>query len=69
MLVIGAFYQHPDHGLVYIRSGEYTGGYGRISNFWYWSKVRDGIVLDKQHHGYGGDWPLVKRKIQIRVLE
>lgn len=39
---------------IYITSGEYIGGYGRISNHWSWRKVlKDGTLSKKEYNGYG----------------
>lgn len=47
-LQVGKRYQHPEHGIITITSGQYWGQNG-LSNFWYWTDESG-----EQHHGYGG---------------
>ena len=51
-----SLYDYPElkGKLVEITGGSYLGGYGRVSNFWYWRKVlKNGKLSKKEYHGYG----------------
>ena len=54
-LQVGKKYQHPEDGVITITSGCYRDPtYGRVSNWWYWTK-EDGT----EGKGYGDHWPEV----------
>jgi hypothetical protein len=64
MLKKNNFYQHPEHGLIFLYDGMYANPEnGRVSNFWYW------IVVETKENdcGYGGDWPLHTGRVDVTI--
>lgn len=51
---IGKRYQHPEHGIIEIVSGQYWGAHG-LSNHWRWKVVETGEMKS----GYAEEWPEV----------
>lgn len=54
---------------VYITSGQYTGTYGGISNFWYWKPIlEDGSLGELEHGYYRGDFDEYRGKVELKVI-
>lgn len=66
MLSIGGVFNHPDHGPVYVTSGQFQVN-GRISNYWYFHAVQEDGSLGPQLSGYGGNWERVPADVTIIV--
>lgn len=54
-LVVGNVYRHPQNRkLLRVMSGEFIGGYGRISNHWHWDYLfEDHAPTGESGQGYG----------------
>lgn len=54
-LMVGQFYRHPHSDrLLQVTDGSYFGGYGRTTNWWYWSYLdEDFSPVDELDQGYG----------------
>ena len=52
-LNIGQRIRHESGVTVEIVNGQLLGGYGRISNFWYWREVLPDGSFGRKGHGYG----------------
>lgn len=51
---VGKIIKHPDGYKVKVISGQYLDPiYGRLSNFWYWRRVKKNGKLGRMEHGYG----------------
>lgn len=51
---IGSVYLR-EGSFIYVTSGGYLGDYGRVSNFFFWRKIKpDGSLSKRESRGYGG---------------
>lgn len=55
---VGGVFLHTRHGPIYITEGAWTVD-GRLSNFWYWRRIRPDGSLGRAACGYGRDWPRI----------
>lgn len=56
--------------LIFVIGGSYMGGYDRVSNHFYWKKIKpDGTLSPKRCNGYGEtNINPVKCKIETKVI-
>lgn len=59
-----------DKKRIYITSGSYLGGYGRVSNHWTWKEINEDGTLGVKGSGYGdmSAEPFSNVEIEIRVI-
>lgn len=51
--ILGRVYLHPKYGPIFMVGGSYYGGYDRVSNYWYFHKIRvNGVLFTKKLSGY-----------------